>query len=43
MMSLKEEDCTGDLDGLDEKQLKVLDDWQKKFDEKYPVVGRLQE
>jgi membrane-associated progesterone receptor component len=40
-MSLKAEDCTGNLEGLDEKQLKVLDDWQRKFDEKYPFVGRL--
>lgn len=40
-MSLSAEDCTGKLDDLDEKQLKVLDDWQRKFDEKYTFVGRL--
>ncbi|BDA42620.1 probable membrane-associated progesterone receptor component 2 [Coccomyxa sp. Obi] len=40
-MSLSAEDCTGQLDDLDEKQLKVLDDWQKRFDEKYTFVGRL--
>ena len=43
LMSLKGEDCNGDLDGLEEKQLEVLGNWQKKFDEKYPFVGRLQE
>ena len=27
---------------LDEKELKILQDWAKKFDAKYPVVGRLE-
>ncbi|MQM14315.1 hypothetical protein Taro_047244 [Colocasia esculenta] len=40
-MSKSEEDVTGDLDGLTEKELGVLDDWEKKFQAKYPVVGRV--
>lgn len=40
-MSLSVGDCTGELADLDDKQLKVLDDWQKKYDEKYTFVGRL--
>jgi membrane-associated progesterone receptor component len=42
-MSLKAEDAHGDLDGLDEKQQKTLQDWQTKFEGKYPFVGRLEE
>lgn len=41
-MSLKEEDVNGDLEGLDEKQMGVLNNWQEKFDSKYPFVGRLE-
>lgn len=29
------------LEGLDEKQLKVLDDWEAKLSVKYPLVGEL--
>ncbi|XP_078443853.1 membrane-associated progesterone binding protein 2 [Wolffia australiana] len=40
-MSKNEDDVCGDLDGLSEKELGILDDWVKKFQAKYPVVGRL--
>jgi aconitate hydratase len=30
-----------DLAGLSDKELGVLADWEKKFEAKYPVVGRL--
>jgi membrane-associated progesterone receptor component len=40
-MSTKAEDAIGSLEGLTEKELKVLDDWEKKFENKYPVVGSL--
>lgn len=41
IMSLKEEDLTADLHDVTEKQLQTLADWEKKFKEKYPVVGRV--
>ena len=42
-MSLRAEDCSGDLSGLSDDRLAVLADWEKKFrDRGYPVVGRLQ-
>ena len=43
-MSLKEEDAQNpDISDLSEKQIKVLEDWKKTFEERkgYPVVGRL--
>ena len=40
-MSKNEEDVSGNLDGLTEKELGVLDDWEKKFQDKYPVVARI--
>lgn len=40
-MSKNEEDVTDDLDGLSEKELGVLADWEKKFEGKYPIVGRV--
>ncbi|XP_076901298.1 putative steroid-binding protein 3 [Bidens hawaiensis] len=40
-MSKDEEDVIGSLDGLTEKEIGVLDDWEKKFEAKYPVVGSL--
>ena len=30
-----------DLGDLDEKAVKILDDWEKLFKRKYPAVGRL--
>ncbi|KAF5206000.1 Membrane steroid-binding protein [Thalictrum thalictroides] len=40
-MSKNEEDVTDSLDGLTDKEMGVLDDWEKKFEAKYPVVGRV--
>ncbi|XP_057959604.1 probable steroid-binding protein 3 [Malania oleifera] len=39
-MSKNEEDICASLDGLSEKEIGVLNDWEKKFEAKYPVVGR---
>jgi membrane-associated progesterone receptor component len=44
-MSLKEEDAKNpDISDLDEKKIKVLNDWKKTFEERksYPIVGRLE-
>ncbi|CAM6094961.1 unnamed protein product [Calypogeia fissa] len=38
-MSTKPEDVTSSLDGLSEKEIGVLDNWEAKFVAKYPVVG----
>lgn len=40
-MSKNPEDVCGSLDGLTEKEIGVLNDWEKKYEAKYPVVGRL--
>lgn len=40
-MSTKAEDAVPDLDGLTDKELGVLDDWDRKFAAKYPVVGHV--
>eukprot|EP01024_Parvocaulis_polyphysoides_P058958 TRINITY_DN6367_c0_g1_i8.p4 TRINITY_DN6367_c0_g1~~TRINITY_DN6367_c0_g1_i8.p4 ORF type:complete len:144 (-),score=26.78 TRINITY_DN6367_c0_g1_i8:477-908(-) len=40
-MSLDEKDVNGDIDGLNEKQLKTLQEWIDKFQKKYQVVGKL--
>lgn len=40
-MSKNEEDVCGNLDGLSDKEMGVLEDWEKKFQAKYSVVGRL--
>ncbi|KAJ4707752.1 putative Steroid binding protein [Melia azedarach] len=40
-MSKNEEDVSPSLDSLSEKELGVLSDWEKKFEAKYPVVGRI--
>ncbi|KAE8658611.1 putative steroid-binding protein 3 [Hibiscus syriacus] len=41
MLSFKPEDLTGNLEGLSAEELGVLEDWESKFIEKYPVVGRV--
>lgn len=41
MMKVEATECTGVLDDLNEKQLKVLSDWEKKFTEKYGVKGEV--
>ncbi|XP_062165462.1 probable steroid-binding protein 3 [Alnus glutinosa] len=40
-MSKNDEDVSPTLDGLSEKEIEVLNDWEKKFEAKYPVVGRV--
>ena len=45
-MSFKPEDVDRgwpDLGDLDEKEVKILDDWEKLFARKYPVVAKLRE
>ncbi|KAI9139925.1 cytochrome b5-like heme/steroid binding domain-containing protein [Paraphysoderma sedebokerense] len=41
MSSLKEEDCVADYSGLNESQLKVLNDWESFYRKKYPVIGQI--
>ncbi|MFX6571571.1 cytochrome b5-like heme/steroid binding domain-containing protein, partial [Acinetobacter baumannii] len=38
-MSKSEEDVIPSIDGLSEKEIGVLIDWEKKFEAKYPIVG----
>ncbi|KAL6215996.1 hypothetical protein ACLB2K_015422 [Fragaria x ananassa] len=40
-MTKNEEDITADLQGLSDKEIGVLTDWENKFVAKYPVVGRV--
>ncbi|XP_044471497.1 probable steroid-binding protein 3 [Mangifera indica] len=40
-MSKNDEDITSSLDGPSDKEIGVLADWEKKFEAKYPVVGRV--
>jgi len=40
-MSKNDDDVVSSLDGLTEKELGVLADWEKKFEAKYPIVGRV--
>ncbi|KAK9100106.1 hypothetical protein Scep_023536 [Stephania cephalantha] len=40
-MSKNEEDICASIDGLTDKELGVLADWETKFEAKYPVVGRV--
>ncbi|MCA0777026.1 cytochrome b5 domain-containing protein, partial [Vibrio vulnificus] len=40
-MSKNEEDVSPSLEGLTEKEMTTLNDWEKKFEAKYPVVGRV--
>ncbi|XP_057433079.1 probable steroid-binding protein 3 [Lotus japonicus] len=40
-MSKNEEDISPNLDGLSDKEIGVLNDWENKFVAKYPVVARL--
>ncbi|XP_030544462.1 probable steroid-binding protein 3 [Rhodamnia argentea] len=40
-MSKNDEDVSPSLEGLSEKEIGVLNDWEKKFEAKYPVVGRV--
>ncbi|XP_051129381.1 probable steroid-binding protein 3 [Andrographis paniculata] len=38
-MSKDENDVVPSVDGLSEKEIGVLNDWEKKFQAKYPTVG----
>ena len=40
-MAVDAAECNDDLSDLDERQLKTLSDWIRKFQDKYPVVGRI--
>ncbi|XP_059658277.1 probable steroid-binding protein 3 [Cornus florida] len=40
-MSKNEEDVCASLDALSDKEIGVLNDWEKKFEAKYPIVGRV--
>eukprot|EP00210_Caulerpa_lentillifera_P007296 g6975.t1 len=40
-MKIDESYCDDNLEGLDEKSLKILDDWIKKFTDKYPIIGKV--
>ncbi|ESW08926.1 hypothetical protein PHAVU_009G086200 [Phaseolus vulgaris] len=40
-MSKNDDDISPSLDGLSEKEIGVLNDWENKFQAKYPVVGRV--
>ncbi|KAL6012209.1 Bifunctional protein GlmU [Asimina triloba] len=40
-MSKNEEDVCASLESLTEKEMGVLNDWERKFEAKYPVVGRV--
>lgn len=41
IMSVKEADVSSSLEGLTEKQMETLEQWERKFQAKYPVAGRL--
>ena len=40
-MAVDVAECTDQLSDLDERQIKTLEDWVRKFEAKYPVVGRI--
>lgn len=41
LLSFKPEDINGNLEGLNEEELVILQDWEYKFMEKYVKVGEL--
>ncbi|KAI9638227.1 cytochrome b5-like heme/steroid binding domain-containing protein [Dioszegia hungarica] len=41
MSSLDAKDAVADYSGLDDKQLKTLDQWESFFEKRYNVVGRV--
>ncbi|KAF8814815.1 cytochrome b5 [Phlegmacium glaucopus] len=41
LSSLKAEDAVADYTGLDEKDMKVLNDWHSFFSKRYNIVGRV--
>ena len=40
-MAVDAAECNDELSDLDERQLKTLSDWIRKFQDKYPVIGRI--
>ena len=40
-MSLKEEDCSANMDDFTEKESATLEQWEAKFSGKYPVLGKV--
>lgn len=41
LLSFKPEDINGNIEGLSEEELVILQDWEYKFMEKYVKVGEL--
>lgn len=41
LLSFEPEHLTGNIEGLSDDQLEVLQDWEEKFKEKYENVGRI--
>ena len=41
-MKIDASECNANLEGLEEKHLKTLEDWHKKFATKYKIVGKVQ-
>lgn len=41
LLSFKPDDINGNLEGLSEEELVILQDWEYKFMEKYVKVGQL--
>ncbi|CAM8889818.1 unnamed protein product [Rhodiola kirilowii] len=40
-MSKNEDDVVADIDGLSSKEIGVLGDWERKFEAKYSILGRV--
>lgn len=41
LLSFKPQDINGNIEGLGPDELEILQDWEDKFIEKYPNVGKL--
>ena len=41
MSSLDPQNATDNLEGMDAKDLKVMEDWYAFFEKRYPIVGRV--
>lgn len=41
LMRVDADYCDDQLEGLEDKSLKILDDWIKKFSDKYTIVGKV--
>lgn len=41
LLSFNPQDINGNLEGLDDSELEILQDWEDKFIEKYAKVGQL--